>query len=56
MANAVALGLYVPRVGVFIAVLSVLFLEVWYVLIARRLYQFGRVTTVGTGTSMNRPV
>ncbi len=45
VANAVALGLYVPRVGVFIAVVSVLFLEVWYVLIARRLYQFGRGTT-----------
>jgi hypothetical protein len=56
VANAVALGLYVPRVGVLIAVVSVLFLEVWYVLIARRLHQFGRGTTAGTRISMNRPV
>lgn len=41
VANAVGLGLYVPRVGVYIAVFSVLFLEVWYLLIARRLYQLG---------------
>jgi hypothetical protein len=41
LANVVALGLYVPRVGVFIAVFSVLFLEVWYVLVALRLHQFG---------------
>jgi hypothetical protein len=42
VANTVALGLYVPRVGVFIAVFSVLFLEVWYILIARRLHRLGR--------------
>jgi hypothetical protein len=42
LANAVGLGLYVPAVGVYIAVFSVLFLEVWYVLVARRLFQLGR--------------
>jgi len=41
--NAVALGLYIPIVGVFIAVFSVLFLEAWYVLIAVRLYRLGRI-------------
>jgi hypothetical protein len=41
-ANTVGLGLYIPRAGVFIAVFSVVFLEVWYVLIARRLHQLGR--------------
>jgi hypothetical protein len=30
------------RVGVFIAVFSVVFLEIWYLLLARRLYQLGR--------------
>jgi len=40
--NAVGLGLYIPTVGVFIAVFSVLFLEAWYVLIAARLYRLGR--------------
>ena len=42
LANTIGLGLYVPRVGVFIAVFSVLFLEVWYVLIARRLHRIAR--------------
>lgn len=41
-ANTVGLGLYVPRVGVSHAVLSVVFLEVWYVLVGRRLYRLGR--------------
>jgi hypothetical protein len=39
LGNAVGLGLYVPVVGVYISVFSVLFLEVWYILIARRLLQ-----------------
>ena len=34
--NAMALGLYIPTVGVYVAVFSVLFLEAWYVLIAAR--------------------
>jgi len=42
LGNAIGLGLYVPTVGVYISVFSVLFLEVWYVLIARRLLQLGR--------------
>ena len=42
LANTLGLGLYVPGVGVYIAVFSVLFLEAWYLLIARRLHQLGR--------------
>jgi hypothetical protein len=42
LGNAVGLGLYVPVVGVYISVFSVLFLEVWYILIGRRLQQLGR--------------
>jgi len=45
LANTVGLGLYVPVVGVYIAVFSVLFLEAWYLLVARRLYQLGRGAT-----------
>ena len=55
VANTVGLGLYVPRIGLFIAVFSVLFLEIWYLLLARRLHQLGQAATAGaTGTSMNR--
>ncbi len=36
VANVIALGLYVPIVGVYISVFSVLFLEIWYILIAVR--------------------
>ena len=39
-ANAIALGLYVPVVGVYLSVFSVLFLEAWYILLGRRLLQF----------------
>lgn len=42
LGNAIGLGLYIPTVGVYISVFSVVFLEVWYVLIARRLLQLGR--------------
>jgi hypothetical protein len=42
LGNAVGLGLYVPTVGLYISVFSVVFLEVWYVLVARRLLQLGR--------------
>jgi hypothetical protein len=36
------LGLYVPASGVYIAILSVLFLEIWYGLVGLRLLQLGR--------------
>ncbi len=41
LANTVGFGLYIPMIGVYIAVFSVFFLEVWYVLIARRFFQLG---------------
>jgi hypothetical protein len=41
LGNAVGLGLYLPAVGVYIAVFSVLFLEIWYLLVARKLYLLG---------------
>jgi hypothetical protein len=46
LGNAVGLGLYVPVVGVYISVFSVLFLEIWYILISRRLLQLGRRAVV----------
>src|SRR5574337_406871 len=42
LGNAIALGLYVPAIGVYISLFSVVFLEVWYVLIARRFFQLGQ--------------
>jgi hypothetical protein len=39
LANAIALGLYAPTIGLYISVFSVLFLEIWYILLARRLFQ-----------------
>jgi hypothetical protein len=38
-------GLYVPVIGVYIAVFSVLFLSVWSIMIARRLFQFAKETS-----------
>ena len=42
LANIVALGLYVPKIGVYISVFSVVLLWVWYILIARGFFQLGR--------------
>lgn len=37
--GVIAFGLYVPTVGIFTSIFSVLFYEIWYILIARRLFQ-----------------
>jgi hypothetical protein len=39
--NIVVFGLYVPEVGVWISMLSVAGYLLWYILIARRLFQLG---------------
>jgi hypothetical protein len=39
--NVVVFGLYVPVVGVFISLLSVVGYVVWYIMIARKLFQLG---------------
>ena len=39
--NVVVFGLYVPKVGVYISLLSVVGYLIWYILIARRLFQLG---------------
>lgn len=36
------LGLYVPTIGIYLSIFSVLFLLIWNILIARRLFQLGR--------------
>jgi hypothetical protein len=35
-------GLYVPTLGIFISIFSVLFLMIWNILVARRLFQLAR--------------
>ena len=47
LANAIGLGLFVPTIGVFIAVFSVVFLWIWYILVARRLFQLGQTDQGG---------
>jgi hypothetical protein len=39
--NIVVFGLYVPEIGVWISMLSVIGYAIWYILIARRLIQLG---------------
>jgi hypothetical protein len=41
LGNAVAFGYYVPVVGLYLSVFSVLFLETWYILLARGLLRLG---------------
>lgn len=43
LAGVIGFGLYVPTIGIFLSVLSVLFMAVWNTLIARRLFQPGRL-------------
>ena len=45
--NLVVFGLYVPVVGVFLSLLSVVGYLVWYVMIARRLFQLGWSSDAG---------
>lgn len=42
LANVLALGLYVPKVGIYILFFSVVFLLVWYILITPRLFRLGQ--------------
>jgi hypothetical protein len=42
LANAIGLGLYLPAIGLFLALFSVVFLELWYILLGRRLLQLGQ--------------
>lgn len=35
-------GLYIPTIGLFMSIFSILFLFIWNILIARRLFQLGR--------------
>ncbi len=42
LANVLALGFYVPKIGIYNLLFSVIFLLVWYILITRRLFQLGR--------------
>jgi hypothetical protein len=42
LGNAVGLGLYIPTVGLYISVFPVVFLEIRYILISRRLLQLGK--------------
>lgn len=42
LTNGIGLGIFVPAIGLYLAVLSVLPLEVWYVLLGLRLFQLCR--------------
>jgi hypothetical protein len=47
LANVLALGLYVPKIGIYILLFSIIFLWVWYVLITRKFFQLGRIVSKG---------
>jgi hypothetical protein len=48
LASVIGLGLFVPRIGLYLAFLSLPFLVIWDLLIARRLFQLGRGNPYGT--------
>jgi hypothetical protein len=44
-ANGIALGYFIPGVGIYISIFSVLFYWIWYFQITRRFFQLGRAHT-----------
>ncbi|MDP2755196.1 MAG: hypothetical protein Q8P40_12515 [Nitrospirota bacterium] len=42
LAGVIGFGLYVPAIGIYISIFSVVFIAIWYILIARRLFQLGQ--------------
>jgi hypothetical protein len=44
-AGVVGIGMYVPKVGVFISILSVVGMQIWYVMIALKLLHLSKRTT-----------
>jgi len=45
VAGVVGIGMYVPKVGVFISMLSVVAMQFWYVMIALKLLSFSKPST-----------
>lgn len=52
VAGVVGLGMYVPKVGVFISILSVVGMQVWYVMIAVTLLRLASVRPEGQATAL----
>jgi hypothetical protein len=46
-------GLYVPGIGLYLSMFSVLFLFAWHIMIARRLFQFGKASAKGDTSPAN---
>jgi hypothetical protein len=44
LAGVIGFGLYVPTIGIYISIFSVVFMAIWYILIARRLFRLGRAS------------
>ena len=42
VANVLALGFFVPVIGIFLLLISVVGLLIWYILIARRLFMIAQ--------------
>jgi hypothetical protein len=42
VANVIGLGFFVPAIGVFLSLISVVGLQIWYILIARRLFMLAQ--------------
>ncbi|HKP51339.1 MAG TPA: hypothetical protein VJ183_01660 [Chloroflexia bacterium] len=42
LGNVIGFGLYLPTIGIFLGVISGPILWIWYILIARKLFQLGR--------------
>ena len=50
LANVIGLGLFMPTIGVFLALVSLVPVVIWDILIARRLFQLGQSVSQAEAT------
>ena len=56
VASVVGFGVYVPKVGIFISILSVVGMQVWYVMIALTLLRLSNRDSIGASPGMAAPL
>ena len=49
-------GLYIPAIGLYISIFSVLFLFIWNILIARKLFELAQGSFIGKAVEIDQPL
>jgi hypothetical protein len=54
ISNVMGFALYVPKIGILLSIISVVGLFIWYIMIARRLFQLGQGKPFPDGTARKK--